>query len=547
MKRKWTSLLAMVFAVMLCLSCFGITALAAETQTQYGLEATIATDKEAYTANEEINVTVTVKNTNDFEVKDVSIESLIPETLKLKSGADSTKTVDLEPGEMLTLSFTVSKAEKGTADGTKPGSEVAQTETSSQDTSLTTITADQPTPTLAGAVQKTSGDSQTNALSLPQTGESVRNIVISIVLLLASITIIALCLIKFKKKTTRIISLVICVAISASAITGVTFFTARSANDNRQSFTVKKVITVDGKNDTIQSQIFYSGHETEDDNKPSESFNAEELKIRNHFSQTIRSIISANKMTGNIDLDTNTASDSYDKILQFIGEEIEAGHVKDYTVNESCICVEFTDGGIYLILFEQLLSRVNNIEELTLNKKMLSISEVTSKNTQHNIATLQPVAAQVETNNLDEAARKIERSNLNYRFLTNLDNQMVNIDSLKSLQNNKIIMIHSHGGIVNGSYAFMTGERVTDTLRQKYHKDMTADKPRIVECDNLFVVTAEFFDYYYSDNAFNDTLLYLATCHSADDPKLYSVFHKKGIDTILSYTRSVDNTYNVSM
>lgn len=55
MKRKWTSLLAMVFAVMLCLSCFGITALAAETQTQYGLEATIATDKEAYTANEEIH------------------------------------------------------------------------------------------------------------------------------------------------------------------------------------------------------------------------------------------------------------------------------------------------------------------------------------------------------------------------------------------------------------------------------------------------------------------------------------------------------------
>ena len=266
MKRKWTSLLAMVFAVMLCLSCFGITALAAETQTQYGLEATIATDKEAYTANEEIHVTVTVKNTNDFEVKDVSIESLIPETLKLERGADSTKTVDLEPSETLTLSFTASKAGKETTDGTKPGNEVAQTETPSQDTnSLTTITANQPTTALAGKVQEASDNSQTNEVSLPQTGESVRNIVIVVVLLFASITIVALCLIKFKKKTNRIISLVMCVAISASAITGVTFFTARSANDNRQSFTVKKVITVDGKDSEVLSTVYYESKQENPD------------------------------------------------------------------------------------------------------------------------------------------------------------------------------------------------------------------------------------------------------------------------------------------
>lgn len=548
MKKKWTSLLAIFFAVILCLSCFGLTAFATETQTQYGLEATIVTDKENYKANEDIHVTVTVKNTNDFKVKDVSIESLLPETLKLRDGDKSTKTVDLESGETLTLSFTAIKAEKEMTDVTNRGGEAIQTESPSRDaSSLTTITADQATTTLAGAVQEASGNSQTNAVSLPQTGESVRNIVIVIVLLFACITIVALCLIKFKKKTTRVISLVMCVAISASAITGVTFFTARSANDNRQSVTVEKIITVDGKNDTIQSSIFYSKDETEDHNKPSEGFSAEELKIRNHFSETITSIIDSDKMTGNIDLDMKTASNSYDRIIQFIEEEIEAGHVKKYTVNESGICVEFTDGGIYLILFEQLLSRVNEVEELTLDKKMLSVSNMSTKNARYNIATLQPIASQVKTNNLDEAARKIEKSDLNYHFSTNLDDKMVDIDSLKTLQNNKIIMIHSHGGIVNGSYAFMTGEQVTDALRQKYHEDMTANKPRIVECDGLFIVTTEFFDFYYSDNSFNDTLLYLATCHSADDPKLYSVFHKKGINTILSYTRSVDNTYNLSM
>lgn len=115
MKMKWTSLLAMVIAVTLCLSCFGITAFAAETQTQYGLEAMIVTDKEHYQANEEIHVTVTVKNTNDFEVKNVSIESLLPEALTLKDGSTSTKTVDLEPGGTLTLSFTAVKEKEETS------------------------------------------------------------------------------------------------------------------------------------------------------------------------------------------------------------------------------------------------------------------------------------------------------------------------------------------------------------------------------------------------------------------------------------------------
>lgn len=58
-------------------------------------------------------VTVTVKNTNDFKVEAVSIESLLPETLTLKDGSNSTKTVDLQPGETLTLSFTADEGKRG--------------------------------------------------------------------------------------------------------------------------------------------------------------------------------------------------------------------------------------------------------------------------------------------------------------------------------------------------------------------------------------------------------------------------------------------------
>lgn len=323
MKRKWTSLLAMVFAVMLCLSCFGITALAAETQTQYGLESTIATDKEAYTANEKINVTVTVKNTNDFEVKDVSIESLIPETLKLKSGADSTKTVDLEPGEMLTLSFTAVQSIEETS-ATEPESqstEPAETEpvipsesetakpsetetvppsesesvipsetqalTQEPDTTAkptatipattapfstensTTIVPSTTQPatngmmgnltTMAPAEATTAYSGTTTQAGNPDTGDSfsVKTLAIALIALFSLIAIVIILLYKYKKQTTKIISLVMCVAIAASAITGVTFFTADGVNDSRKSFTVSKIILVNGEETEVSATVNY--------------------------------------------------------------------------------------------------------------------------------------------------------------------------------------------------------------------------------------------------------------------------------------------------
>ena len=120
--KKCKKLLAFTLAVLLAFACYAVPAFASSSASQYGLEATIVTDKESYKANEEIHVTVTVKNTNDFKVENVSMESLLPETLTLKDGSSSTKTVDLEPGETLTLSFTAVK-EKEETSATEPESQ----------------------------------------------------------------------------------------------------------------------------------------------------------------------------------------------------------------------------------------------------------------------------------------------------------------------------------------------------------------------------------------------------------------------------------------
>lgn len=328
--KKCKRLVALTMAVLIAFVCFALPSLASSTASQYGLEASIVTDKESYKANEEIHVTVTVKNANDFKVENVSMESLLPETLTLKDGSNSTKKVDLEPGETLTLSFTAVKdkeeisatepesqsteptetepvlpsesetvkpSETETVKPTesetvkpsetetqKPTQESTEQPTQGTTTPITTeptapatttegttlapsTTGTQPTTggiigDLATTFPKTTtpADSSTTAQAEnPDTGDSmsVKTLAIAIIALFSVIAIVIILMYKYKKQTTKMISLVMCVAISASAITGVTFFTANGVDDGRKSFTVEKVITVDGEETNVSAEVKY--------------------------------------------------------------------------------------------------------------------------------------------------------------------------------------------------------------------------------------------------------------------------------------------------
>lgn len=105
--KKFKKMCAVFISIMMLISCLTVTSFAAETGAQDGLKAVIQTDKESYSANEDIHITVTVTNTNTFEVKNVSIESLLPDALTLKDGKLKSKTVDLKPGETLSISCVV--------------------------------------------------------------------------------------------------------------------------------------------------------------------------------------------------------------------------------------------------------------------------------------------------------------------------------------------------------------------------------------------------------------------------------------------------------
>ena len=73
-----------------------VIASAASKESSDGLEIKIVTDKDEYAKGEEIKVDIIVTNTNDYAVKNVSIEALLPEGLNVVEGSELNKTVDIE-------------------------------------------------------------------------------------------------------------------------------------------------------------------------------------------------------------------------------------------------------------------------------------------------------------------------------------------------------------------------------------------------------------------------------------------------------------------
>lgn len=716
--KKCKKLLAFTLSVLLAFACYVVPAFALSSASQYGLEATLVTDKESYKANEEIHVTVTVKNTNDFKVEAVSIESLLPETLTLKDGSNSTKTVDLEPGETLTLSFTAVKEKEETSateptetepvipsesetvkpsesesvkpsetetvqpsetETVKPSETETQQPTQAPTTEHPTQGATTPIPTepiapattteettlapsttgtqpttggiigdLATTFPKTTtpADSSTTAQAEnPDTGDSMsaKTLAIAIIALFSVIAIVIILMYKYKKQTTQIISLVMCVAISASAITGVTFFTAKGVDDNRESFTVEKVITVDGEETNVSAEVkyqgktpflpvyvysdtfdilvgekqevsFYATNDIESEISISEFLNednsiglyseegfvvalydngegADEVANDGVFSgkvllsSEIRKVgkyfakynnqksLSCNisfyqELTVEEENQINALNDDINAIKnKYIlndekqyDEDVALAHAKQayeaiimylnncenltYDVTDFAILVTFDFNYDYAILITDLIP---NSRKAAQRKEIQKANTNFIDSSKSKIITLQPSYNDLPSSKYDEAAKNIAKADSNYVFDTNLDNEQVTIEVMKSLSDYRIIIIDGHGGNWNPEkYILSLSEAATEEKNTRYLEDLGN---RIIR-DNggHYVLTEAFFDKYYSEGSFDNSLIYLGTCHGGDnDVGIRRILGQKGAKTVLSYRDTVTNKYSNQM
>ncbi len=277
--KKALKCLSVIIVMLIILFSFSITALA-QTTTQDGLQVNLTTDKQSYSLNEDIQITISVTNTNDFTVKDVSIEALLPDKFELKDSNDetSTKAIDLKSGEQANL--TVVAVVKGEEQNvTNPTESTVESSTKPDSTTEPTT---KPIESNTGNTQNTKPNTQTTTSIISnndnnksdksndntknnnnqdntsiKTGSDYTYMCIFIVLLLASISTLLYCLIKHIDKTTKIVSSILCVVIAVISVVGISKFNAFAQENNSSTITVSEQIKVDNNNYTITANVSY--------------------------------------------------------------------------------------------------------------------------------------------------------------------------------------------------------------------------------------------------------------------------------------------------
>ena len=247
--RKIKKLAVFLVISVLLICCISLTAFAA-TGSQDGLSVEIKTDKDTYSATEQIKVEIIVTNTNSFTVENVTIESILPEGLELKFGTLSNASANLAAGETAELSaVAVLKDSTGDKDTDKD-----------KDTST-------PAPTDKNKDKDTSTPAPTdknkdNGKS-PNTGDSSNIIFWVVVLVLSAISV--LLSFKYRKKITRVLSLILCVSLLTGALGAVSLLSVAAAES--KSFQTAHSITIEKKSYDIKTTVKYTKLGS-DDNAP---------------------------------------------------------------------------------------------------------------------------------------------------------------------------------------------------------------------------------------------------------------------------------------
>jgi len=101
---------ALLITTLVMLSTFGLVMVVyATTGSQDGLYVDVITNKDRYSVNEDIKITIKLENRNDYAVENISIDGIIPKDLTLKSGQANKQVARLEPKQKVELSFTAIK------------------------------------------------------------------------------------------------------------------------------------------------------------------------------------------------------------------------------------------------------------------------------------------------------------------------------------------------------------------------------------------------------------------------------------------------------
>jgi len=180
--------------------------------------------------------------------------------------------------------------------------------------------------------------------------------------------------------------------------------------------------------------------------------------VWNEVINRITDIIDSVNYTGNYSRDSALAQKAYEDIISLLDGKKQQGYVINYFVDESGISYRLSTGLVGGLFWHEIYSpsRLEEVQTHDINQGApASLATTSVPDNKLNIAVLQPrysmdgfLGSQFKTSVFDDTANNIVNQNSNYQFTTSLKDTAVTIDVMKNLENNRIIIFDSHGGMI---------------------------------------------------------------------------------------------------
>lgn len=254
----------------------------------------------------------------------------------------------------------------------------------------------------------------------------------------------------------------------------------------------------------------------------------------------------------NLDEELNAIfSQSYDMeqahtaIMETLQRKKDNGEISDFIFENSSITIKLISGSMYVYSYNPegaFKAAANVADESSEEVGLYTISP--NVNT---LISLQPYRDELGPGGVDVAAETVAESEDNFVFSNNSDNSSVDVELIKKLDQYNAILLDGHGGYSSALHSFFgIGTEITEDNNKRYWADLYYD--RIIQLSGgQYGVTSAFFERYYDDGVFGDTIVYLGCCHGADDSVLANTLISKGVDAVYAYKNSVTVSYDTKM
>ncbi len=544
--KRICKIFAVLLVMLITMFSFSITASATEvSNSQDGLVASIISEKDSYKANEDIELTFKVTNSNDFAVDNVSLEAIIPDGLTLKNEADTTvNTVSLGSGE--SLEFTLTAVKESSVIVVPTGTTAPSTESQTQTQPVPTKATENTTVVQTDSIQATtakvnSATSDTgnvnNSDNTPiKTGNSM-SYLLAVLLCLVCLAVVIISF-KFRKKATKYLSLVLCVCISVGsfAVVGVTNTMAQET-PQQMSFEVSKTITVDSEHYIIQSSLIYDKIVKESDND------------YENFEKVQQTTVNIEKKYLNSDgyVDYKDTQKLFEEITGYLQTQKDLGIIDYFTQGSSSIFVKMKSGINYMYIpeYKDYLSSGSEQRIITFEPVKSSFEYKFEKfyaDFYIDFGSLCLGTENLNTDLIENAELLGKESEYKYSSDDSYIDEEVTVNKLLNLSPNSLILFEGHGGYSEETGSVLwTDEKVNENVTYNFGEDAI-----VYSKDKTIGVTYQFFEK-LQNNSLKNSTIYLGACCSAKDERLANSLIDKGAENVLGYSDIVGIRYEIGL